>query len=173
MRLRTLALVAGLYLSTLPMMADTVYSYTGKHYTSASLPYTTADSIIGSLTISAPLGDNLTLAAVNPSAFSFSDGVETFNGGNTPTSTFLFSTDASGNISGWLVAFIDSSGDELSSIKIGGTTDSVLNNVGGASNVGDPGVWSATVVPKPSSLALMGTGVLGLVGVGRRRLGRG
>src|SRR5262245_53389470 len=58
--------------------ADTIYSYTGNHFTMAASPYTTNDFISGSFDLATPLGNNVPLTAITPTSFSFSDGVQTF-----------------------------------------------------------------------------------------------
>jgi hypothetical protein len=59
--------------------ADVVYEYSGSNFTSFYGGYTSDDSISGSLVFASALGDNLTLASVNPTSFSFSDGVQTIS----------------------------------------------------------------------------------------------
>src|SRR5271154_297201 len=79
-----------------------IYTYTGNDFTSASGPYTTSAKVTGSITLSAPLGDNY---EGNPSAtllnFNFSDGVGPQNISGTQAvfpnaADFTFGTDSSG-----------------------------------------------------------------------------
>jgi hypothetical protein len=84
--------------------ASTIYSYTGDDFAFATSPYTTSDYVSGSFTTATPLADNLSLATITPSSYSFSDGVQTFSSLSPPTDvTFEISTNASGQITGWFI----------------------------------------------------------------------
>ena|ERR1700733_3062473 len=84
--------------------ASTIYSYTGSDFTFATSPYTTSDYVSGSFTTATPLADNLSMASITPSFYSFSDGVQTFSSLSPPTDvTFEISTNASGQITGWFI----------------------------------------------------------------------
>ena len=146
--------------------ASAIYDYTGNDFTLVSGPYTTADSIMGSLTLSAPLGDNLNLVTVTPSAFSFSDGVQSISASNgSGTSSFLFSTDATGNITQWDVNLCISPCSDLIQIQTTsnlsiGTFDLGTNDAGTGINNLSPGVWSSpSVTPLPGALPLFATGL--------------
>ena len=151
-----------------------VYTYTGNDFTSVFnaaneleygiVPYTTSDKITGSITFSAPLGDNY---EGNPSAtmlrYLFIDGVGPQNVGGPPyVLASTFGTDSSGNIVSWnfeVVAFIPSSPAESKGIQTEndsgnvvdwGSLDQPSGNVGEGSVSANPGVWVLTVVPEPS-----------------------
>jgi len=165
-----LAMAVALQLGMLAGSAQTyIYTYTGNDFTSASGPYTTSDKVTGSITFSAPLGDNY---EGNPSAtilsFNCSDGVGPQNvfggpgglvGGRGQVT--IFGTDSSGAIVSWnfeVLAFL-SGGTETKFIQTendsgnvvdSGNLDQASGIVGEGSVSADPGVWVETVVPEPS-----------------------
>ena len=93
--------------------ASEIYTYTGNYFTSADAPYSTSDYLTISLTFSAPLGDNFSLAYVTPTSYSLSNGLITItntndlpapNGYQTPF--FALSTDSTGAILNWEIGDI-------------------------------------------------------------------
>ncbi len=89
-----------------PMMkASTMYSYTGNGFSTVTGLYTGGDSVNGSFTTSVPLADDLSNATITPISYSFTDGVQTITNTTTNvTGSFQdISTDASGNIIGWMI----------------------------------------------------------------------
>ena len=183
--LRSLAGAVVLQLGLLTGSAQTyTYTYTGNDYTSVfnaanepsgyyALPYTTyttSDKITGSITFSAPLGDNY---SGNPSAnmlsFNFTDGVGPQNiAGSPPLPPLVlgactFGTDSSGNIVSWnfqVTAFIPPSyatltktiqtENEPGNVVDSGNLDYEGTIVGEGSVTSDSGVWVETIVPEPS-----------------------
>jgi hypothetical protein len=86
--------------------ADTTYTYTGNHFTMAVSPYTTNEFISGFFTLPTPfaLGPNIPFISVEPSSYSFSDGVHTYQPSTAPPGTTLrfdIQTDATGTPSHW------------------------------------------------------------------------
>jgi len=164
--------------------AQVTYHYTGNHFTDVVAPYTTSDSISGSVTLSSALGDNLTNFQPSVNSFSFTDGISTITSSSSNSTgnpdRFVFNTDAAGDIIGWLVqVYSGSTTDNLGIVTWapGSPTEDisgrVFNNGLSSQQVGNrnnPGVWSTTApVPEPETYAMMLAG-LGLLGfVARRR----
>jgi hypothetical protein len=187
MRLRSLILSAALLALPFPLMADTIYTYTGDPFTgfSSPSPYTTSDFVSGSFTLSTPLAANLSDYTITPTSFDFSDGVNTATPADTWALGFTVSTDANGNITQWAIGFglgtslvpagqfqtadlgsivgdfandfIGPSGDEYAGNSVAGTRTE--------STTTDP-----PATPEPSTITLLGTGLLGLFGIARRKL---
>lgn len=151
--------------------ADVIYTYTGNDFTTAVSPYTTSDRITGSVTLTAALGADSSIAT--PTArlvsYSFSDGVQTVTN-TTPgvdLATLYLATNADAAISNWNIAILVPNGgaDQTCSMGVNcgvfGTTFDTADS-GHAYNQDDPGIWTISSVPEPSSLVLLGTGLLGL-----------
>ncbi len=157
--------------------------------------YDTTMSVTGSFTVVAPLL-NLS-ASTDISAlvlsFSFNDGRQTLDHTNTSTAGFFLSTDVNGLPLIWGIelainypfpaliynrTIITSNSGlpvDFGVIRICDpaslTPDPCLgtftHDVGKV--LSDPGVWTVTSVPEPSTLLLFGVGLAGLAGIRRRR----
>ena len=77
--------------------------YTGNPFTFAMAPYTTSDFVTAMVTLAGPLGPNMPLTEVTPTAFTMSDGVQTLRRTGTQSLGFRFATNARGEINFWLV----------------------------------------------------------------------
>jgi hypothetical protein len=100
--LRSLFLSALLLVPPAPLLADTVYTYTGQDYLWNRTPgsFTLSESVSGSFTVSTPLAPDLAYGPITPLAFSFSDGADAFDN-TTPSYTLediYLSTDSTGAI---------------------------------------------------------------------------
>ena len=158
----------------------TTYQYKGNPFTIVSGPYTTSMFVTATVTLAAPLGANMPLTDVTPTAFTFFDGVQTINNHNAtpPDVVFQFATDATSTITHWdvIVAILDFP-------KIGTENDPTTpfgiadfgedENLDQGFNSDSPGVWSvnASVPDAGSTLSLM-TLTLMALGVAARRFQR-
>src|SRR5262245_51093854 len=106
------AVIVSQVLANAPVMADTIYTYTGNNFTSVlinSTPpagaYTTSMSVSGSFTLANPLAAGLSadISALVLN-FSFFDGRSTLDTSTTLSLKFFqVSTDAVGHISAWKI----------------------------------------------------------------------
>ena len=172
-----LSIAVVLHFGALAASAQTyTYTYTGNDFTSVSNappmgflngPYTSSDKVTGSITFSAPLGDNY---EGTPSAtllnFNFSDGVGPQNiagGPGVPAhDSIILGTDSSGAIVSWnfeFLVFLPSTPAETKFIQTENASGNVVDSgnldeesgiVGEGSVPSDPGAWVETVVPEPS-----------------------
>jgi hypothetical protein len=167
--------------------ADTIYTYTGNDFTSASDPYTFSESITGSFTVTTPLASGFA-GNIGPliQTYSFFVGNEVASSTTTGgfISIFYVATDSSGQIINWRFTvgglidgnqefefIVDNDPANLFNIGFAGVTDQVSNTVAGIGfNANSPGTFeTVSAVPEPSTWAMMILGFLGLGLVAYRR----
>ena len=173
------------------------YSYTGNDYSStynsgnAPQSYATSESVDGSFTVATALGDDLQDVYINPSTFSFSDGIHTISDSNAPIMSIEIWTDDTGQIINWIVALrvlslTSSFGYEIFTVNYGGSDDQgEYFNCGDGTKSGAPdchyfggaryysayadsyipGQWteSDSAITEPGTIVLLGAAFAGFV----------
>jgi PEP-CTERM motif-containing protein len=160
--------------------ADTIYTYSGAPFTFCLGTFVCDGTNHLTATLDVKDGVNLTsfpvqnLPAVDIVSYSMSDGTVTNNevlsGISGAASDIVLATDATGNIIYWFTAInsIATTGRNFGLINTGPNEgDFDVDATGDEANSFVPGTWTKTVtgVPEPTSLALLGVGMLTLAGL--------
>jgi hypothetical protein len=163
--------------------ADTIYTYTGNPFTT----FSGADScsmgfgdcrISGAITFATPLGNNLPFQEVGPISASFTDGKTTITAPPETLANLEVATGTTGLITEWAIAIHNAEGLEIDTTNwAGGIGDlTSVDQMGKGPRTfalvsNDPGIWtiSQTAAPESSSLLLLGTGLLVVVGFNPKR----
>ena len=157
------------------LVRATTYDYTGNPFTVVSGVYTTSDFVSGMVTLADPLAPNMPLTIVRPTAFTFSDGVQTFTN-RTPSIQFLFrfATGPTGSITSWDAILASGLRIILTSTVRGGSLIDQGDIPGAGGGTGmitlNPGSWGlGTSVPDTGSTLSLMTLTLMALGVAARR----
>ena len=185
-----------LIISTPPAFGSVIYSYTGNAFNSFSTTssYTSEMAVTGTIELDIPLDANMTSLLVHPIHFSIGDGINIIDSANVTFSQFNFVTDESANIIEWSIYVQNATGLNA----VGDTTNDILttfsfNPLASPRDIGSslvcttvinelcvagdtdtarvsasPGAWA--IVPIPAAVWLFGSGLIGLIGVARRKI---
>lgn len=157
--------------------ADVMYTYVGQNFTTVFGVYTTSDHVSGEFTFATPFAPNLNLASENrATSWDFTDGIQTSTADDSGFSMEV-STDALGNVTEYLIQ-IATQGDGEISAEHYHQCPYCGDSAGFRSLVSEQYAYNevpgrltevSSVAPEPSTFVLLGSGVLGALGVVRRQ----
>jgi hypothetical protein len=179
--------------ASLSASASVVYNYVGNSFNifdpvagvpGAGSAYNSSDKVTVSVVLSTALNADFS-GQVTPTAFSISDGRQTFTEadvGTNVTTFFYFITDMSASIIGWDSLFLVETtivgNDGIDTIndvpfnQMNSDDATWLQVLGGGHIVNDPGSWTPSVsaTPLPGALPLFGSAMgLGYLWIRRKR----
>lgn len=187
-------LITALSAATYSAHATVIYNYTGNNFTSVVSPFSTSDSLTGFVEFASAPDAGGETDKTDVIDYSFTAGPLTLTTITAPFSDFTFNFDSNGDITGWDVAMLSdtlaprrprirtctntgnqSAIETFVGCTVGGTYDEAVTasvlSFERAAIQADPGTWTAAaVVPIPAALWLFGSGLLGLIGVARRKV---
>jgi hypothetical protein len=122
----------------------TTYQYTGNPFTFVTGSYTTSDFVTARVTLAGPLGANMPLTEVTPTAFILTDGLQAIT--NREAGTFVvcqFATDADGAVTRWAVEAVRQPTNHIATYHTHGSTrdEASVHGDGIGNNFLDPGRW--------------------------------
>jgi hypothetical protein len=146
------------------------------------------NNITATIELSAALGSNQSLQAITPDAWSISDGLTTITDQTAEFDLFTLEvgTDGFGNISKWNISVNRNNTQPLDELSFMRTiydaglsavddtryctefTDSACSYIAVTLLNDDHGTWAITTVPLPASVWLLGSGLMGLIGMSMR-----
>ena len=151
----------------------TTYQYTGNPFTQVAGPYSTSDFVTGMVTLAAPLPPNFN-DTVTPTAFTFSDGVQTITNLNSTSFGFQFETGPTGAITAWQIVLDTANGSLgtfiIPQLALAEDFGILFPFRGFGFNTSTPGTWSTrtSVAEAGSTLSLMTLTLMALGLVARR-----
>src|SRR5262245_18493154 len=156
----------------------TTYLYTGNPFTFVEGAYTTSDFVSVMVTLAGPLGANMPLTQVSPTAFTVSDGVQTITKLTANSSSFAFQTNGIGGVTMWAVVVHSSPVQQGPFIPTFNTNLGRARDTGGlgifdfGEDNGPPGTWTRASVPDAASTFTLLYLSLTALGVAARRFKR-
>lgn len=163
--------------------ADSTYTYTGNSFNQfgafgggpdASCP--PQCDLTVSFTLATAIGPDANEVFFIPLSFIVKDGLAPITEPNATTFSFdHVSTNSSGDITGWNMEWITATDSVFSSTNPPGCTgcrvvDGSFTATTFAEVEDNPGTWSvSTTAPEPSSLGMLGFGLLGIIGLSRKK----
>jgi hypothetical protein len=175
-KIATLCFVLAMFAGASSLKADVTYTYTGQDFTDVygSAPYSTSDHLSGWISEPTPLAPGEHDYVGSLPDFSFTDGRYIIDSANSGFSLLDLFVEPSGQIDTWFFILdstdavfgscesVQSSFDCSSGVQ-DFTFDQVSNS--GGENFDSPGTWRLGAIPEPASAALLGSGLIGIVGL--------
>ena len=185
-----------LYLSVTLTVVSVIYDYTGNNFDGFSDPnelYDSSMSVTVTVELANALDVNLADQGVLPLSYTISNGLDTLTSQNSD-GDFSFWTDSAGNITRWFVgartsnvlvtvgqtntaAYTWYEPGNIESTDNGWTVTCLVEGVTHCIEtsyeegfiIDNPGTWTVRAVPAPAALCLFISGLIGLIGLARRK----